>query len=153
MRRCWRLQEEEEHKCLYLRRNAGLASYGTEASLFTSMWEELSVYLFEGVFIYDTTWTLLEREGEAEREGGEEGRSKRGGQRRTEALRDGERVDGINQRIKKVQRRLAIGQASKFGVHYHLISPKVEMNAVANPDHLSRVSLLSLVPTKSVIQL
>lgn len=31
-------------------------------NLFTSMWEELGVYLLEGVFIYDTTWTLLERE-------------------------------------------------------------------------------------------
>lgn len=32
-------------------------------ALFTPMWEELGVYLLEGVLIYYTTWALLMREG------------------------------------------------------------------------------------------
>lgn len=37
--------------------------------LFTSMWEELGVYLLEGFLIYNATWTLLERGSETKREG------------------------------------------------------------------------------------
>lgn len=38
---------------------------------FTSMWEELGVNLLESFLIYNTTWTLLERRGESDKEGEE----------------------------------------------------------------------------------
>lgn len=43
-----------------------------QRSLFTSMREELGVYLLERFLIDDATWTLLERQKEAERESEEE---------------------------------------------------------------------------------
>lgn len=45
----------------------------TTHTLFTSVWEELGVYLLESFLIYDATWTLLRRERETEREGEEVG--------------------------------------------------------------------------------
>lgn len=42
----------------------GIDSNITTHTLFTSMREELGVYLLESVLVHNATWTLLEREGD-----------------------------------------------------------------------------------------
>lgn len=73
VRRCWHLQEKKKTLVDTPGRNkietkTGMDTNSTTHSLFTSMWEELGVYLLESFLIYDATWTLLERERETKRE-------------------------------------------------------------------------------------
>lgn len=62
VRRCWHLQEKKKRKPFQYTGQKPHKEQQNKHSVFTSMWEELGVYLLESFLIYDATWTLLERQ-------------------------------------------------------------------------------------------